>query len=87
LVDAILWANLASFAWRALFRFAFTAHEYGWREGARAVLRIPLANVITIMAGRRALVAYLRTFAGHAPRWEKTHHHAHPALLEAGRRA
>jgi hypothetical protein len=52
----LLVANLASFAWRALMRFAFTAREYGWREGLMAVVRIPLANVIAIMAGRRALV-------------------------------
>jgi bacteriophage N4 adsorption protein B len=82
LIDTLLWANMVSFAWRALFRFAFTAREYGWREAGWAVLRIPLTNIIAIMAGRRALFAYLRTFAGHAPQWDKTCHHAHPALLE-----
>ena len=81
LLVALLWANLASFLWRAACRFAFTAREYGWGEGAFAVLRIPLANVIAIMAGHRALVAYARTLAGQRPRWDKTHHHAHPALL------
>jgi adsorption protein B len=75
----ILWANLASFAWRTMMRFAFTAREYGWAEGARAVLRLPPANVIAIMAGRRAFAAYIASLLGSRPRWEKTYHHAHPA--------
>ena len=83
LLAAVLWANLASFAWRALLRFAFTAREYGWAEGARAVLRIPSANVIAIMAGRRAFAAYLASLLGARPQWEKTPHHAHAAELAA----
>ena len=75
----LLWINLASFFWRASMRFAFTAREYGWAEGVRAVLRLPFANVIAIMAGRRALAAYVRTLLGGRPKWDKTHHHAHPA--------
>lgn len=80
---AVLWANLASFAWRALVRFAFTTREYGWREGLRAVLRIPSANVIAIMAGRRAFAAYVASLLGARPRWEKTAHQAHAADLVA----
>jgi adsorption protein B len=76
----VLWANLASFAWRAAMRFAFTAREYGWREGLRAILRLPHANLIAIMAGRRALVAYVRSLLGGRVRWDKTQHLAHPAL-------
>ncbi|TIX51288.1 glycosyl transferase family protein [Alteraurantiacibacter aquimixticola] len=75
----IIGANLASFAWRALMRFGFTAREYGIAEGLLAVLRIPVANVIAIMSGRRALMAYLRTLRGAAPKWEKTVHDRHPA--------
>jgi len=80
LLAALLAANLASFVWRAAMRFAFTAREYGWREGIWAVVRIPVANVIAIMAGRRALAAYLRTLRGAPARWDKTFHHAHPAM-------
>ena len=75
----LVYANLVSFAWRAVIRFAFTAREHGWIEGSRAVLRIPLANVIAIMAAWRAVVAYIRTLAGSPVRWEKTEHDAHPA--------
>lgn len=77
----ILALNFASFLWRAVWRYAFTAREYGWREGGRAVLRIPVTNVIAIMAGRRAVIAYVRSLAGHMPKWDKTQHDAHPAQL------
>jgi adsorption protein B len=79
LIQFLLAANLASFGWRTGWRCTFTAKEYGWIEGLRAVLRIPVANIIAIMAGRRAIFAYLRTFGRGAPAWDKTHHHAHPA--------
>ncbi len=78
----LIWANLVSFLWRATMRFAFTAREYGAAEGLRAVLRIPVANVVAIMAGRRALFAYMRTLAGEKPRWDKTEHEVHPTALD-----
>ncbi len=83
LVRAMIAINLVSFGWRAAMRFGFTAREYGPGEGMRAVLRIPLANIIAIMAGRRALLAYLRSLGGIAPLWDKTHHQAHPAMMTA----
>jgi len=85
LLAILLLANLASFAWRAAMRFAFTAREHGWREGLWAVARIPVANVVAIMAGRLALFAYVRTLFGAAPQWDKTYHHAHPVALEPAR--
>ena len=75
----LLWLNVASFVWRTCMRFAFTTREYGWVEGLRAVMRIPVTNVVAIMAGRRALFAYIRTLGGKAPEWDKTEHVAHPA--------
>ncbi len=79
LLLTLLAFNVASFAWRGFMRFAFTRAEYGWREGLRAVLRIPVANVISIMAGYRALFAYAKTLRGAAVQWEKTAHDTHPA--------
>ncbi len=79
----ILALNFASFGWRGAWRFAFTAREYGWVEGVRAVLRIPVTNIIAIMSGRRALFAYIRSLRGHLPQWDKTHHYAHPARVIA----
>lgn len=69
----------ASFVWRCICRMAFTAHEYGPVEGIRALLRIPVANFIAIVAGRRALSRYIQTLRGAAVTWDKTRHDAHPA--------
>jgi adsorption protein B len=87
LLDLVLWINLASFAWRAAMRFAFTAREYGWTQGLCAVLRVPSANIVAIMAGRRALAAYIRSLVGARPRWEKTAHHTHAIELVAAESA
>lgn len=72
--------SLWGLAWRAAMRFAFTTREYGPLEGLRAIVRIPVANVITIMAGRRALMAYIRTLRGGRVSWDKTVHTLHPAM-------
>lgn len=80
----ILGANLAFFVWRAVFRFAFTARNYGVAEGVFAVFRIPLTNVIAIVAGRRALFAYARTLLGQAATWDKTPHNRHPTNPSLG---
>ena len=75
----LLAANVVSLLWRAVMRYAFTAAEFGKMEGLRAVLRIPVANIIAIMASRRALTRYYLTLRGSKPEWEKTAHHRHPA--------
>ncbi|WP_279389706.1 glycosyl transferase family protein [Novosphingobium sp. PhB165] len=70
-----------SLAWRCALRVLFTAREYGPLEGLYALLRLPVANLISIFAGKRALVSYLRTLAGGSVVWDKTHHDAHPAAM------
>lgn len=79
LLAALLTANLGFFAWRTAWRFAFTARNYGFAEGLLAVLRIPVTNVVAIMAGRRAVAAYAGSLMGHGVRWDKTNHSDHPA--------
>lgn len=79
LLIGLLYANLGFFAWRCVWRFAFTARNYGVAEGLYAVLRIPVTNVVAIMSGRRAVAAYLRTFSGRGIEWDKTPHSRHPA--------
>jgi bacteriophage N4 adsorption protein B len=81
LLTGLLIANALTFLWRMVFRFAFTAREYGLAEGLWAVLRVPLANVIAIIAGRRALFGYVRTLGGRMAAWDKTEHDAHPTQL------
>lgn len=81
LLKGLLIANALAFVWRVAARFAFTAREYGLAEGLWAVLRLPLANVIAIIAGRRAVFAYTATMAGRTAVWDKTDHDMHPAQL------
>ena len=81
MLEFLLIANLIAFVWRVAMRFTFAAREYGVAEGLRAVLRLPLANVIAIMAGRRAVAAYVRTLGGRAAAWDKTEHDLHPLRL------
>jgi adsorption protein B len=76
--------SFVALVWRALWRFGFTASEYGLAEGLLAVARIPVANVIAIMAGRRALAAYVRSLVGGTPDWDKTAHSLHPAIHAQG---
>lgn len=75
----MLGACFAGFLWRSALRFGFTAREYGVVEGLRSILRIPVANVITIIAGRRALIAYVRSLRTGRVVWDKTAHDRHPA--------
>ena len=58
LLVVLLAANFAAFAWRAAWRFGFTAQSHGWLEGLRAIARIPLSNVVVILYGRREITAY-----------------------------
>ena len=80
LLEALLVANMLSLLWRLGMRFGFTAQEYGWREGVRAMPRVVVSNYIAILAGRRAMFAYARTLLGAKPEWDKTHHDAHPLM-------
>lgn len=81
MLEVLLLANLLAFGWRAAMRFAFAAREHGMAQGLRAVLRLPLANVVAIIAGRRAVFAYARTLGGRAAAWDKTEHDLHPLRL------
>lgn len=76
---AMLALCLWGFVWRTGLRFLFTAREYGVVEGLRAIGRVPIANIITIVAGRRALVAYCRALRTGRVVWDKTTHDSHPA--------
>lgn len=80
-MKAMVLVSFVGFLWRAVSRAVFTGREYGWREGLRGVLRIPVANVIAIMAGRRALGAYFRSLQDGRVTWDKTAHELHPALI------
>lgn len=79
LVYWVLIATTLAFVWRAVVRFVLVGREYGWAEGLGAVMRIPVANVIAIIASRAALFRYAATFFGRPAKWEKTEHDRHVA--------
>lgn len=78
-LQAMLAITLFGLIWRGLFRIGFTSAEYGLGEGIRAPFRIPVANIIAILAGGRALSAYVQGLSGATVVWDKTVHSRHPA--------
>lgn len=83
LLRGLLVTCFLALVWRTAWRFAFTTSEYGLGEGVRSIVRIPVANVVAIMAGRRALAAYIGTLRGKALQWDKTEHGSHPAAARS----
>ena len=67
----MMWINGWLLGWRMLMRASFTTAAYGWREGLRSIPRMVTANVIAVLAARRALLIHS---AGGAKRWDKTQH-------------
>lgn len=70
----LLVANALLLAWRLAMRAWATGEVYGWAEGARAVPRAVVGNMVAMLAARRALVRYVRMLGGAPPVWDKTAH-------------
>ena len=83
LLSAVVLVGAVGLVWRALMRFAFTTIQYGRLEGFRAIFRLPIANIVTIVAARRALTAYVRSLRGHEPVWDKTDHYRYTPPIAA----
>ena len=75
----LLLVNLPMLLWRLAMRALHTGHIYGWAEGARAVLRQPVSNIILVMTAWRAFRDHLRGRGGGRLVWDKTVHRF-PAL-------
>ncbi len=66
--------------WRLGMRGHFTARWYGWRQALLAMPRAFVANVIAILAARRAIALYCRMLRSGEVVWDKTDHRdAEPA--------
>ena len=74
----LLWVNFGFLVWRLFVRGVFAARLYGWRAGLMTVPRSFVANIIAIMAARRACAAYIRHLLGAPLRWDKTEHQHFP---------
>lgn len=70
----LLTLNGLLLVWRLAMRWVFVTRFYGWREGFRSIPRNFVANVIAIMAARRAVMQYMKVRRGGALVWEKTAH-------------
>ncbi|QTD55771.1 glycosyl transferase family protein [Parasphingorhabdus cellanae] len=70
----MLGINALFVAWRLTFKGYFVFKLYGLREALLSVPRTLVANIINIMAARRALFHYLQSLTGVQPKWEKTNH-------------
>lgn len=66
--------NFLLLLWRGVFRAWHSGARYGWAEGALALARIPIANIILIMSAWRALLGYARARRGRTHVWDKTTH-------------
>lgn len=73
-VAMLLGINGALLLWRLAVRALFVHRAYGLREALRSVPRAIVANIIAILAARRALFIYLRLWGGAALQWDKTTH-------------
>ncbi len=67
--------------WRWIVRAAFVGALYGFAEALLSVPRSLIANIIAIMAARRACMAYLRHCFGAPLPWDKTVHHVVPSTV------
>src|SRR3546814_8947407 len=67
--------NALLMVWRLAVRGIFASKFYGWREAVRSAPRAVLANIIAIIAARRAMLHHIRISRGTMPVWEKTTHH------------
>lgn len=70
----LLALNGGLLCWRLLARALHTAAEHDACEGCWAVPRALVSNYISMLAARRALGRYLKSFAGPPPPWDKTIH-------------
>ncbi|HEY0621886.1 glycosyl transferase family protein [Sphingomonas sp.] len=74
-LQALLAANLALLGWRIAMRMLFTARAFGAIEALLSVPRLFVANLVALLAARRAIAIYLPTLRGKRPVWDKTVHH------------
>ncbi len=71
----LLAANFALLGWRIAMRMLFTAHAFGPVEALLSIPRLFVANLVALLAARRAMAIYLPTLRGKPAVWDKTPHH------------
>ncbi len=74
LVRTILFMTFVLLCWRIVIRFVFVWMMHGPRQAFYSIPRGAVANVIAIVAARRACANYLRLILGGTLTWDKTTH-------------
>ncbi len=74
LIRALIGLNAMLLLWRMMIRGFFVGRLYGARAAVLSAPRIITANVIMMMAARRAFVRYLKMRRTGIAEWEKTQH-------------
>ena len=73
-MELLLRVNGILLGWRLASRALFTGYAYGWREALWSLPRALVANLVALLAARRAVTAYVRALRGGALTWDKTRH-------------
>lgn len=71
----VLGINAGLLGWRIVLRMAFTGRAHGVKQALLSVPRMFVANLVSLLAARRALAIYWPTLRGERARWDKTAHH------------
>lgn len=80
LFAAIMGFNAVVLVWRLLVRAYFVGRIYGAGEAMLSIIRLPISNVIAMMAARRAVLQYLTYLKVGTLLWDKTAHRAPDGL-------
>lgn len=67
--------------WRLGMRGHFVARAYGWRQGLRAIPRAFVANIVAMLAARKAVTDYWWMLRSGRVVWDKTQHGENDAPL------
>lgn len=74
MLRSLLACNALLLGWRMALRVHFTARRHGWREGLFSMPRAFVANIIAMLAARRAVMLYWRILRSGEVVWDKTDH-------------
>ena len=76
-----IFATSAILLWRFIMRSGFCYYHYGFAQACLALPRMITANIISILAARRAVSIYLNHCFGGIIIWDKTEHAQLPSKL------
>ena len=81
-VQFFLFATFVLLCWRMTVRFVLVQKIYGTAQAFLSIPRIIIANIIGIIAARRACWAYVLLMLGGKLRWDKTPHAHFPSGVQ-----